>query len=196
MVNTKCKTARNSYYKRYIADVQQSNLKKWWSAVKKIAGLSSSKSTKTLMYNNRPYQGEELADLFNDKFVAVVSTLQPLDWTPLPVDVYPSEFIISVEDSEAALLSSKLHSAAGRDEISAWFLRENASTLCRSLTSVFNLSLRQGFVPSLWISANVSRAPKSSPAQDIDSDFCPISLTAIVSKILESFPWLFRFSNQ
>ena len=30
------------------------------------------------MYNNRPYQGEELSDLFNDKFVAVGSTLPPL----------------------------------------------------------------------------------------------------------------------
>ena len=48
------------------------------------------RSTKTLMYNNRPCQSEELADLFNDKFVAVGSTLPPLDWTPLPVDVYPS----------------------------------------------------------------------------------------------------------
>ena len=115
-------------------------------------------------------------------------------WTPLPVDVYPSEFIICVKDTEAELLSTKLHSSASPDEISAWFLRENASTLCRPLTSIFNLSLRQGFVPSLWKSANVSSVPKSSPAQDIDSDFRPISLTAIVSKILESFPyrWLFQ----
>jgi hypothetical protein len=33
-VNAKCKTALNSYYKRNIAYVQQSNTKKWWSAVK------------------------------------------------------------------------------------------------------------------------------------------------------------------
>ena len=142
-----------------------------------------------------PYQGEELADLFNDKFVAVESTLPPLDWTPVPVDAYPSEFIISGEDTEAALLSTKLHSAAGPDEMSAWFLRENASTLCRPITSIFNLSLLQGFVPSLWKSANVSPVPKSSPAQDIDSDFRPISLTAIVSKILESFPYRWPFQS-
>jgi hypothetical protein len=148
------------------------------------------------MYSNRPYQGKELADLFNDKFVSFGSILPPLDWTPLPVDVCPSEFIISVEDTEAALLSTKLHSAAGPDEMSAWFLRENASTLCRPLTSIFNLSLHQRFVPSWWKSANVSPVPKSSPAhdQDIDSDFRPISLTAIVRKILQSFPyrWLFQ----
>ena len=40
----------------------------------------------------------------------------------------------------------------------------------------------------------MSPVPKSSPALDIDSDFRTISLTTIVSKILESFPysWLLR----
>ena len=193
-VNALCKKARKSYYNRNIADVQQSNPKKWWSAVKKIAGLSSSKSVNTLMYDNRSYQGEELANLFNDKFVAVASTLPPLKWTPLPVVDYPSKFNITVEDTETALLSTKLHSAAGPDEISAWLLRENAASLCRPLCSIFNSSLRQGFVPSLWKSATVSPIPKTSPALNIDSEFRPISLTAIVSKILESFPyrWLLQ----
>ena len=155
--------------------------------------------TKTLIYNDCTYQGEDLANLFNDKFVAVGSSLPPLNWCGLPVDVYPPKFIVSVEETETALLSSKLHSAVGPDEISAWFLRENASVLCRPLCSIFNSSLRQGFVPSLWKSANVLPIPKSSPALNIDSDFRPISLTPILSKILESFPyrWLLQsVSNQ
>ena len=69
MVNAQCKKARNSYYNKNIADVQQSNPKQWWSAVKKIAGLSTPKMTKTLIYNDCTYQGEDLANLFNDKFV-------------------------------------------------------------------------------------------------------------------------------
>jgi hypothetical protein len=47
----------------------------------------------------------------------------------------------------------------------------------------------------LWKSANISPVPKSSPAQDIDSDFRPISFTAIVSKILESFPYRWHFQS-
>ena len=70
-----------------IADVQQSNPKQWWSAVKRsLASL--------------------LLNLFNDKFVAVGSSLPPLNWCPLPVDVYPPKFIVSVEETETALLSS------------------------------------------------------------------------------------------
>ena len=69
----------------------------------------------------------------------------------------------------------------------------------RPLCSIFNSSLRQGFFPSLWKSANVLPIPKSSPAPNIDSDFRPISLTPILSKILETFPyrWLLQsVSNQ
>jgi hypothetical protein len=49
-------------------------------------------------------------------------------------------------------------------------------------------------MPSVWKSANVIPAAKSSPALDVDSDSRPISLTPIVSKILESFPynWLLQ----
>lgn len=114
------------------------------SAVKNIASLSSPKSVKSLTYNNRPYQGEELPGPFNDKFVAVGSSLPPLDWTPLPVDGFPSEFIAPVEDTEIALLLTKLHSAAIPNKISTWFLRENASVLFRPLSSIFNSSLLEG----------------------------------------------------
>ena len=83
---------------------------------------------------------------------------------------------------------------AGPDGISPWLLRENSASLSRPLASIFNASIQEGNIPSLWKSANVSPVPKSSPALDIDSDFRPISLTPIVSKILESFPhsWLLR----
>ena len=90
----------------------------------------------------------ELANLFNNKFVAVGTSLPFLEWTPLPVNDFPPEFHISVEDTEKALLSAKLFSAAGPDELPSWLLRENASTLSRPLCSIFNASVREGFIPS------------------------------------------------
>jgi hypothetical protein len=66
------------------------------------------------------------------------------------------------------------------------------------LCSIFNASVREGFVPSIWNAANITPIQKSSPPKDVDSDFRPISLTPIISKILESFPykWLLDFVSK
>lgn len=118
-------------------------------------------------------------------------------WTGLP---WPSTnfqlifILLLIEDTAEALLSSKLHSSVGPDNISAWLLCENTAVLSRPLCSIFNASVREGFIPSLWKSANVTPIEKCSPPLDVDSDFRPISLTPIISKILESFPyqWLLK----
>ena len=53
--------------------------------------------------------------------------------------------------------------------------------------------MRQGVVPGLWKCANVVPLPKVNPPVNIESDLRPISLTATLSKILESFvgKWIF-----
>ena len=112
----------------------------------------------------------------------------------MAVDEFPTDFYISVNGIAEALLSSKLYSSAGPDKISAWLLRENAAVLCRPLCSIFNASVREGFILSMWNSTNVTPIQKCSPPHDVDSDFRPISLTPIISKILESFlyQWLLK----
>ena len=134
-----------------------------------MAGLGSTKNVSTILYNGQSYSGSALANLFNDKFVAVGSTLPPFSWTPIAVDDVPSDFYISIDEVENALISVKSHSAAGPDEISPWLLRENSASLSRPLACIFNASIQEGNIPSLWKSANVSPVPKSSPALDIDS---------------------------
>jgi hypothetical protein len=188
-VNALCKKARLNYYDKSIAGVQQPDSRKWWSAVKNIAGLHSSKNVATIMFKGKSYSDTDLANLLNDKFVAVGSSLPSLNWLTLPTNDIPDVFCISAEESEKVLLSYKLHSSAGTDEISYRLLRENASVLCRPLCSIFNASVREGFVPSIWKAANITPIQKSSPPKDADSDFRPISLTPIISKILESFPY-------
>jgi hypothetical protein len=157
--------------------------------VKNIAGLQSSKNVSTIMFEGKSYSDADLANLLNDKFVAVGSSLPSLNWLPLPTNDIPDYFCISVEETEKALLSSKLYSSAGPDEIPSWLLRENASVFCRPLCSIFNSSVSEGFVPSMWKAANITRIQKFSPPKDVDSDFRPISLTPIISKILQSFPY-------
>ena len=48
-------------------------------------------------------------------------------------------------------------------------------------------SVRGGFVPSCWKESNVVPVPKVHPPRHIEADLRPISLTATLGKVLESF---------
>ena len=56
-----------------------------------------------------------------------------------------------------------------------------------TLCAIFNASVRQGFVPARWKEATIVPVPKNYPPRSIQSDLRPISLTATLGKILESF---------
>ncbi len=60
------------------------------------------------------------------------------------------------------------------------------------ISSIFNALIRNGNVPKLWKSADILPLGKISQPKSIETDLRPISLTAVVSKILESFvfSWL------
>ncbi len=55
------------------------------------------------------------------------------------------------------------------------------------MRSMFNSSIREGHVPGMWKCADVLPLGKISRPKSIDTDLRPISLTAVLSKILETF---------
>ena len=57
------------------------------------------------------------------------------------------------------------------------------------VTMIFNASIKQAQVPTQWKEANVVPVPKTSSVTDISSNLRPISLTATLSKVFESFPF-------
>ena len=89
------------------------------------------------------------------------------------------------EDEVHHLLSTyKLKTASGPDGISSTMLRNTAPAISPSLTSLFNLSLKSGVVPSAWKSSNVTPILKSGNPTLV-SNYRPISLLSLVSKVLE-----------
>ncbi len=83
----------------------------------------------------------------------------------------------------------KISKASGPDNILNWLLKNFSadSRLATLVASIFNASIVQAQVPSQWKVADVIPIPKSRPVQDINNDIRPISLTATLSKVLESF---------
>ena len=70
-------------------------------------------------------------------------------------DEISAECVISVMTTENALQHIKVNKAVGPDNVPAWVLRDNASTLAAPLTALFNTSLRDGVIPALRTTAHV-----------------------------------------
>ena len=74
--------------------------------------------------------------------------------------------------------------AAGLDNIPSWFLCVGAPVFAAPLADILNLSLTSSVVPTQWKSASILPAPKCA-APLAPSDFRPISITSVISRILE-----------
>ena len=73
-------------------------------------------------------------------------------------------------------------------------LKSYAYVLSSPVASIFNASIQEAVVPSMWKKANVIPVPKKSVPKDISKDLRPISLTTTLSKICERFvtDWLLK----
>jgi hypothetical protein len=76
--------------------------------------------------------------------------------------------------------------ALGADQFSPHFLAEGSESFFIALTYLFNYSYDHGVIPSEWRVANVCALYKGNGADPSSPDsFRPISLTSVVSKIME-----------
>jgi hypothetical protein len=91
---------------------------------------------------------------------------------------WPSEYSVL-----RALLALK-PTATGLDGLPAWFLKVAAPLIAEPLAWLYRLSLSESVVPEQWKSACISPVPKV-PQPAAPSDYRPISITAVLSRVLE-----------
>ena len=130
-----------------------------------------------------------MTNQINRFFQQVAADLCPLsEPTTLPPSNLPlSEFIIDQSAVERKLSRISIHKAPGPHGLPNWIIRDFCCQLSGPVYAIFNASIREGIVPARWKEANVIPAPKAHPPQLIEANLRPISLTATLSKLLESF---------
>ena len=192
-INRDNRNLRKRFYSEKIDSLTASDNKQWWKHIKYITGMSKSSSNQPMVsLANETSQGDlsKLAEQIIEFYTSVSQDLPPIteDNTYLQADVtLPIDFHISVDEVEKNFAKVKPGKAAGPDHIQAWMLRDLAPLLAPPLTAIFNSSLRDGYVPDKWKTANVCPIPKRNPPRSIKTDLRPISLTSLVGKELERF---------
>ena len=106
------------------------------------------------------------------------------------------EFEISQQDVIDSIKVLKTGKATGPDLVNSYVLKEIVLEISRPLQDLFNFSLRSGKVPRSWKLANVCAIYKKSDPHDV-SNYRPISLLSVISKVLERIlhKYIFNFYN-
>ena len=95
-----------------------------------------------------------------------------------------NDFLCNEEEVLDLLLSLDVNKANGPAGISASMLKHTGHSIAQGLTLLFNMSLRGANLPKEWKLSAINPIPKGS-AKSNTSNYRPISLLCIISKLLE-----------
>ena len=171
-------------YRKHIASVCSDSPKKFWSFIKSLKidsmGIPTLKRNGRLESDNRCK-----AEILNDQFKSVFTTEN--DNPPQEAEpTIPSmpDITINLEDVTKLLKNLNPNKASGPDGISPRILQLAADELAPALCVIFQKSLDTGEIPKTWLQANISPIFKKGD-RTLASNYRPVSLTAVCSKVLE-----------
>jgi len=122
------------------------------------------------------------AQVLNDHYAAISTDADYR--APKPKVTVTDRRWFSTEMDIFRLLDTLKPTATGLDGIPAWFLRLGAPIFAAPLCQLFNQSLATGTVPSQWKTAVITPVAKV-PRPTKPSDYRPISVTPVLSRLLE-----------
>ena len=174
---------------------------KVWLTVRRFYNKRIKQSFASIMeYNNiTATTDKEKADLFADYFENEVYAL-PADTTPFhdqitsQIDNIKNKNLASLNTIKWKLITTKevkdhikqlRNSSTGPDNIHNRCLKNSSELLVQHLTKLFNLILKQGYIPSKWKMANIILLLKPKKDKQHPSSYRPISLLSCLGKLLE-----------
>ena len=194
-VFAKYKRARNNVTyllrkakKNFFTSLDPADKKKFWKIVKHINTYKPSVpdlSLGDLCATTNEEKANMLNNFFATCFNEAQSPLTPDDTLGFELNGDCPEVLLCTEEEVICLLHSlDITKSTGLDGISARMLKATAACIAPSLTNLLNMSIRSGQFPQPWKSSLITPIPKSSERSS-PSNYRPISLLSIVSKLLE-----------
>ncbi|KAK3098476.1 hypothetical protein FSP39_019799 [Pinctada imbricata] len=183
--NTKIRNAKYNYEKS-IAEKTKEDQNIFWKYVQSKTKIKEDiqciiDEDGTIITSNKE-KAESLNQFFTSVFTEELDTNIPL------FDLRTDKRLENVEflDSDILNYMNKLedHKSQGPDNMHPHYFKTLAEQLKKPLHILFNTSFREGKLPNVWKTANVTPLHKKGPKHN-SSNYRPISLTSIICKLME-----------
>ena len=193
--------SKKSFYDKIAAKLTSETLssKDWWSTLKSFISPNYKTAIPPLEVNDDIYTEEtDKANILNNFFQshtilneqnAIIPNLPPAT-----VNAPLNNIVLSLLEVESVLKTLPVAKASGPNGLSNRVLRELSKELSSPYCSLFNQSLREGIVPTLYKEANVCPIPKKGDLSNV-SNYRPISLLNSEDKVLERLVFKYLFNH-
>jgi hypothetical protein len=118
---------------------------------------------------------------FHDQITSQINNIKNKNLASLNTTKWKQITIKEVKDHIKQLRNS----SAGPDNIHNRCLKNSSELLVQHLTKLFNLILKQGYIPTKWKMANIILLLKPKKDKQHPSSYRPISLLSCLGKLLE-----------
>ena len=203
-VNRLAKLLRANYYNKLVQKLHKQNPRVWWQGINKLTGRVTKPGLQPLIDSVADGEIQYFASSVNRILCEVSQDLKPVIPPPHNFQMAANRLDVTQPISDDSSITSRMnnihditaidvfhelerideHKSSGPDGLPNWALREYAFAISEPLCHIFNYSLQNGVVPSIWKAANVVFIPKCHPPTSIKDDLRPISLTPTLSKVL------------
>ena len=179
------RSARLSYINQFLTTAIREKPKAFWSFISKLRqdnqGIGDLNFAGNIISDDKQ-KAEALGNQFKSVFTHEGnSKLQNLNDSPHGKIPKLTISLKGVHDQLSKLNTSK---SQGPDGIPPWFLNRYAYHLTPIIHDIFQSSVDSGQVPKAWNEANITAIFKKGNRTET-SNYRPISLTAVISKLLE-----------
>lgn len=159
---------------------------KWWGTLKSaLFGIDDGMPPLLKPDGSLAYNPDEKSTLLADVFDAK----QSADELITPQSCHPEAKLIKIAfrslEIKRLLLDVDPYGGAGPDGIFPLFFKKSADILAPKIAVIFRKLARSGRFSLCWRTANVTPISKMGVATSSPSDYRPISITPILSKIFE-----------
>ena len=178
--------------KEYLRKSSTQGCKQFWKTVKYFRKSSHPSIPVLRSDSNEASSNVEKATLLNQILscnfnydIEPLSVSNSYQFIADPSSPVSEDIVCTDGDVFCLLCAIDTTKASGPDGISGRMLKGTAESITPSLTHMFNMSIKAARVPTAWKISSVVPIPKTTDQTDNPSQYRPISLLSLVSKLLE-----------
>ena len=177
--------AKESYKNKIQANFSGGSIRGAWKGIKSMASVNSAAGAKKQKVCVEGVSMQDLPDQLNTFFTRFEKYNFSADLNALKTSLRPQRNVIIQEEFVNRLLKRiNVNKSPGPDGIDGRTLKFCADQLSGVLQHLFQASIDQHVVPSLWKMSTVIPVPKKFPLKR-PNDLRPVALTSLVMKTLE-----------